>query len=56
MGDKRERFHAGNKGIQENILRFLYQTKPGSLLLKVLVNPYISKAAGYLWTHVFQCH
>ena len=47
MGDKRERFNTGNKGIQENILRFLYQTKPGSLLLKVLVNPYISKAAGY---------
>ncbi|MDE6617205.1 MAG: phosphatidylserine decarboxylase, partial [Lachnospiraceae bacterium] len=47
MGDKRKRVYVNNKGIQDSILRFLYQTKPGSLLLKVLVNPYISKAAGY---------
>ncbi|MCI9077884.1 MAG: phosphatidylserine decarboxylase [Lachnospiraceae bacterium] len=46
MGNKRKSVHAGDKGIQDSILRFLYQTKPGSLLLKVLVNPYLSKAAG----------
>ncbi|MCX4327264.1 MAG: phosphatidylserine decarboxylase [Lachnospiraceae bacterium] len=47
MQNKRERVPVNNKGIQNSILRFLYQTKPGSFLLKALVNPYVSEAAGY---------
>lgn len=47
MKDKRKRVCDSDKSVQGSILRFLYQTKPGSFLLKVLVSPYISKAAGY---------
>lgn len=47
MENKRKRIHAGDKGIQDSILRFLYQTKPGRLLLKVLTSPYVSELAGY---------
>ena len=47
LASERKRVHAGKKGIQDSILHFLYQTKPGSILLKALVNPYVSKATGY---------
>jgi len=47
LASERKRVHAGEKGIQDSILHFLYQTKPGSILLKALVNPYVSKATGY---------
>lgn len=47
MKDKRKRIIPDNNGIQAKILGFLYKTRPGRKLLKVLTMPCVSKAAGY---------
>lgn len=46
MQNKRKRVPASNNGIQDNILDFLYQTKYGSYLLKILINRRVSELAG----------
>ncbi len=46
MQDKRKRVPINNKGIQDIILDFLYQTSPGSFLLKILIKPELSGLAG----------
>lgn len=47
MENNRKYVHAGDRGIQDSILHFLYQTKPGSFFLKALVSPYVSRVVGY---------
>lgn len=46
MTYKRRRVYADNKGIQGKITGFLYKTVPGRVVLKMLVRPCVSEAAG----------
>ena len=49
MENERKRVPLRNKnGIQDRMLGFLYKTKPGRVLLRWLIVPGVSKAAGYV--------
>ena len=54
MENERERVPLRNKnGIQDRMLGFLYKTKPGRVLLRWLIVPGVSKAAGYFMDSSF---